>query len=75
MGEHGVYLELMGALKPVSAAISAAFPVNIVKCMEDSLCLLLLSVMPFLRIFVTVHGVFTASSAISADFSVNICVC
>ena len=27
-GEHDIYLELMGALKPVSAVISAAFSVN-----------------------------------------------
>ena len=27
-GEYHIYLELMGALKPVSAAISAAFSVN-----------------------------------------------
>ena len=28
MGEHGTYLELMGAFKPVSSAISAVFSVS-----------------------------------------------
>ena len=44
------------------------------RCMEDSLCLLLLSLLFSLGIFVAVHGGLTvSSSAISAVFSVNIC--
>ena len=44
------------------------------QCMEDSLCLLLLSLLFSLGIFVVIHGGLTvSSSAISAVFSVNIC--
>ena len=68
--EHGIYLELMGALKPVSAQSLLLSLWIVVTCIVDSLCLLV-SLLLSLCIFVTAHGVFTVSSTVSAAFSVN----
>ena len=74
VGEHGIYLELMGALKPVSAAISAAFSVN--SC--DTHGGFTVSSSGFSAAFSVnscdMHGGFTVSSyGFSAAFSVNSC--
>ena len=68
--EHGVYLELMGALKSVSAVISAAFSVN--SCdMHGGVTVSSCFSAAFSVYICEVHGVFTVSSTVSAAFYVN----
>ena len=68
--EHGEYLELMGALKSVSALIAAAFSVNSCE-MHDGVTVSSNFPAAFSVSIYEVYGVFTVSSTVSAAFYVN----